>query len=68
MTTAVQDLIVSFEKLSNPERKIAVVEILRRSPPVSSPSIEDDEFLMLQAETFLELDACEAVDEVASTR
>ena len=45
MTTAVQDLIVSFEKLSNPERKIAVVEILRRSPPVSSPSIEDDEFL-----------------------
>ena len=68
MTSAVVELIESFERLSDAERTEAVVEILRRSPNVVSPPIEDDEFLMVQVETFLELDAREAADEVAQTR
>ena len=68
MTSAVQDLIESFERLSESERTSAVVEILRRAPRIDSPPIEDDEFLMVQVETFLELDAREAADEVATAR
>lgn len=68
MTSAVVELIESFERLSDAERTEAVVEILRRSPNVVSPPIEDDEFLMVQVETFLELDAREAADEVAPAR
>ncbi len=68
MTTAVRKLIESFERMSDAERTEAVVEILRRSPNVVSPPIEDDEFLMAQVETFLELDAREAADEVAPAR
>ena len=68
MTTAVRELIESFERMSDAERTEAVVEILRRSPNVVSPPIEDDEFLMAQVETFLELDAREAADEVAQAR
>ena len=68
MTSAVQDLIESFERLSESERTSAVVEILRRAPRIDSPPIEDDEFLMAQVETFLELDAREAADEVATAR
>ena len=68
MTTAVRELIESFERMSDAERTEAVVEILRRSPNVVSPPIEDDEFLMVQVETVLELDAREAADEVAPAR
>ncbi len=66
MTSAVVELIESFERLSCADRSEAMVEILRRSPNVVSPPIEDDEFLMVHVETFLELDAREAVDEVAN--
>lgn len=68
MTTAVRVLIESFERLSDSERTEAIVEILRRSPHVVSPPIEEDEFLIAQVETFLELDAREAADEVAQAR
>ena len=68
MTSAVVELIESFERLSDAEQTEAVVEILRRSPNVVSPPIEDDEFLMVQVETFLELDVREAADEVAPAR
>ena len=54
--------------MSDAERTEAIVEILRRSPNVVSPPIEEDEFLMAQVETFLELDAREAADEVAKAR
>jgi hypothetical protein len=68
MTSAVQQLIASFEQLTKPEKNEAVAEILRRSAPFSSPPIEDDEFLFVQEETFLELDAREAADEDAAAR
>ena len=44
MTTAVRELIESFERMSDAERTEAVVEILRRSPNAVSPPLEDDEF------------------------
>ncbi len=68
MTSAVQELIESFERMSESEQTVAVVEILRRAPRIESPPIEDDEFLMAQVESFLELDAREAADEVATAR
>ena len=68
MTTAVRVLIESFERLSDSERTGAIVGILRRSPHVVSPPIEEDEFLMAQVESFLELEAREAADEVATAR
>ncbi len=68
MTTAVRVVIESFERLSDFERTAAIVEILRRSPHVVSRPIEQDEFLMAQVETFLELDPREAADEVAKAR
>jgi len=66
MTSTVVELIESFERLSDAERSEAVVEILRRSLNVVSPPIEDDEFLMVQVETFCVLDSREAADEVAN--
>ena len=68
MTSAVLELIASFEQLTKPEKNEAVAEILRRSAPFSSPPIWDDEFLLVQEETFLELDAREAADEDAAAR
>ncbi len=68
MTTAVRELIESFEKLSDTERIEAVVEILRRSPSIVSHPIEDDEFLAVQVETFLELDTREVANEFAKAR
>lgn len=68
MTTAVRVLIESFERLSDSERTGVIVEIRCRSPHGISPPIEQDEFLMAQVETFRELDAREAADEVATVR
>ncbi|MEK6262186.1 MAG: hypothetical protein AABP62_26610 [Planctomycetota bacterium] len=65
MTSAIVELIASFERLSDAERTEAVVEILRRSPNIVSPAIGEDEFLAAQVETFLELDTREVADEFA---
>jgi hypothetical protein len=60
VTTAVQDLLRSFDALSEGERHEAAVELLRRIvPPADLP----DEALAAAAdEIFRELDAREAAD------
>ena len=68
MTTIVRVLVESIERLSDSERTEVIVEILLRSPHVVSHPIDQDEFLIAQVETFRELDAREAADEVTTAR
>jgi hypothetical protein len=70
MSEAVQDLLNSFDRLPESERREALSEILKRSKDVdamitvgdNSLSEEDEELIHLAEMTFLELDAREAAD------
>ena len=59
MTTAVQRLLDSFERLSEAERQESVVEILRRSQPPSG-DLSDRTLVEIANELFCALDEEEA--------
>jgi len=62
MTTKVQQLLESFDRLPEPEKREAATEILRRSLELDSPVL-DDQALVENAEAlFLQLDKQEAAD------
>ena len=56
MTTAVESLISSFDRLSEPEQRDAIREILRRTRRLDYDSLTDEELTALADATFLELD------------
>jgi hypothetical protein len=72
MSEAVQELLKSFDRLPESERREAFSEILKRANDIdalspgrnasSSLSEEDEELVHLAELTFLELDAREAAD------
>jgi len=60
MSTTVEDILDSFDHLSEAEKRELVSEILRRTTAMSFPPLTDEE-LILNAETlFLELDQRES--------
>jgi hypothetical protein len=63
MTTTVQCLLESFDRLTEPERYEAVTEILRRVSQIDRPPLEDEALAEIAAMTLRELDAREAADE-----
>lgn len=60
MTLAVQTILERFEKLTEPEKRDAAREILRRLPVAATPAMSDDELTALADELFQELDRQEA--------
>lgn len=60
MTTAVETLLSNFDRLSEPEQRDAIREILRRTRQLDYESLRDDELTALADATFVELDEREA--------
>lgn len=60
MSTAVQNLINSFDCLPPGEKREAIVQILRRSRDLDFPPLTDDELIESAESVFLMLDAREA--------
>lgn len=68
MSVSVQNLLKSFEKLAEVEKREVALEIIRRVTNFEFPSLTDEE-LILNAETiFLDLDKHEAVNEQTQPR
>ena len=62
MTETVQNLLETFERLSEVERREAAAEILRRVTDEDYPPLDDQTIDQIANDTFLEYDAREAVD------
>ena len=60
MTQSVQELLDSFDRLPDGEKREAVSEILRRVRSLEFDLPADDELVLSAEETFLELDRREA--------
>lgn len=60
MTVAVKKILDRFDELSEPEKRDAAREILRRLPPEQILPLADDELTAAAEELFLELDRQEA--------
>ena len=62
MTHSVQQLVNSFEALSENEKQQATVELLRRGLLDIPPDLSDESMIAAAEELFLELDAREAAN------
>ena len=62
MTRAVQDLLHSFDALSDAEKQEATVQLLRRVVDEESGDVPEEVLVAAAEELFLELDAREAAD------
>jgi hypothetical protein len=62
MSTAVQQILYSFERLSETEKWELVAEIIRRTAHFDLPPLTDEELVFSAEELFLELDKRESVD------
>lgn len=56
MTLAVQNMLKSYERLPEVEKRELVAEIIRRSLELSLPPLSDEDFVLNAEEIFLELD------------
>jgi len=63
MGTTVRDLLVSFESLSEAEKKEVASEILRRSAKFDILPLSDEEFVLNAEGLFLELDRRESTND-----
>ena len=68
MSTAVREILESFEKLPEPEQREFVAIILRRAIEMEMLPPSDEEFIGIAEELFLELDRAEELDERPTTR
>ena len=62
MTTAVRNLLHSFDALPDPEKRELAVEILRRCHRFQFPPLTDEDLVRSAEELFLELDRREEED------
>ena len=60
MTATVENLLVSFEKLTEPEKRDLAIEVVRRTDIFGSPDLSDDELALAGEDLFLALDREEA--------
>jgi hypothetical protein len=63
MTALVQELLNTFDRLTDSERLELVLEILKRTVDLDFPPLSDDDLVLNAEEIFLELDEQEAVYE-----
>ena len=60
MTATVENLLVSFEKLSETEKYDLAIEVVRRTDIFGAPELSDDELALAADDLFLALDREEA--------
>lgn len=60
MTATVENLLVSFEKLTEPEKRDLAIEVVRRTDIFGAPDLSDEEQTLLAEDLFLALDREEA--------
>ncbi|MEG4502214.1 hypothetical protein QUA81_00855 [Microcoleus sp. F6_B4] len=63
MTILVEELLNTFERLTDSERLDLVLEILKRTVYLDFPPLSDDDLVLNAEENFLELDEEESVYE-----
>jgi len=63
MTASVQELLTTFDSLTEPERLEIVSEILKRVTHLDFPPLSDEDLVWNAEELFLELDKQETVYE-----
>jgi hypothetical protein len=63
MTALVQELLDTFERLTDSERLDLVLEILKRTVYLDFPPLSDEDLVLNAEELFLELDEQEALYE-----
>jgi hypothetical protein len=63
MTRLVEELLNSFEKLPEAEKRELVSEIIKRSLALDLPQLSDDSLLLAADQVFLELDKDESIHE-----
>jgi hypothetical protein len=62
MSTATQNILDSIERLSDPEKRELISEIMRRTVSLDLPPLTDEELVLIAEESFLELDKRESLD------
>ena len=60
MTTQVQEILHSFERLGDEDKRELVPELFRRSAAIDIPPLSDEQLLSVAEEVFLQLDRDEA--------
>jgi hypothetical protein len=60
MTATVENLLVSFERLTESEKRDLAIEVVRRTDIFGSPDLSDEEQTLLAEDLFLALDREEA--------
>jgi hypothetical protein len=60
MTAQVQEILLSFERLDDEEKRELVSELLRRSPAINALPLSDEQLVSIAEELFLQLDRDEA--------
>jgi hypothetical protein len=62
MSTSVENILDSIERLSDFEKRELLSEIMRRTVSLDVPSLTDEELMLIAEESFLELDKRESID------
>lgn len=62
MTTTVENILDSIERLSDLEKRELLSEIMRRTVSLDVPPLTDEELVLIAEESFLELDKRESLD------
>ena len=63
MTATVENILISFEKLTEPEKRDLAIEVVRRTDVFGAPDLSDEEQTLLAEDLFLTLDREEAESE-----
>lgn len=61
MTALVQELLNTFDRLTDSERVELALEILKRTVDLDFPSLSDEDLVLNAEEIFLDLDAQESL-------
>jgi hypothetical protein len=62
MSTAIENILDSIERLSDLEKRELLSEIMRRTVSLDVPPLTDEELVLIAEESFLELDKRESLD------
>ncbi|MDT5120959.1 MAG: hypothetical protein QOC96_441 [Acidobacteriota bacterium] len=68
MTPTVENLLASFEQLTETEKHELAIEVVRRTDIFGAPDLSDDELALAAEDLFLALDREEAEAEVREAR
>lgn len=63
MTTAVKDMLHSFELLSDEDKRELFSEIIKKTAQFDFPSLSDNDLISCAENTFLELDRKELIND-----